>query len=104
MTRRTATVALILWAAVLPGPSIAAEDASPSTIRPPSDGAPSSSVNPLYRDPAHLHYAQGLGLMASGDLLGAIAELREALRVQPDMAQARFSLGTALYLSGDVDG
>ncbi len=55
------------------------------------------------RDPAHLHYSQGVGLLSSGDLLGARAEFREALRLQPDLAQARFSLGTALYLSGDVD-
>jgi tetratricopeptide (TPR) repeat protein len=59
---------------------------------------------PPGRDLAHLHYAQGVGLLSAGDLLGARTELREALRLRPDLVQARFSLGTAQYLSGDVDG
>ncbi len=64
----------------------------------------SADETPLGRDPAHLHYAEGVGLLSSGDLLGARTALREALRLRPDLVQARFSLGTALYLSGDVDG
>lgn len=55
------------------------------------------------RDAAHQHYSQGVGLLYSGDAPGALAEFREALRLRPDLAQARFSPGTALYLNGDVD-
>ncbi len=61
------------------------------------------AIAPLDRDPAHPHYAEGVGLLSAGDLPGARMELREALRLRPDLVQARFSLGTALYLSGDVD-
>ncbi len=66
-------------------------------------GAETTPTQTGGRDAAHLHYSQGVGLLSAGDLLGARAELREALRLQPDLVQARFSLGTALYLSGDVD-
>lgn len=66
-------------------------------------GADTPSSQSPGREPAHLHYSQGVGLLSSGDLLGAKAEFREALRLQPGLVQARFSLGTALYLSGDID-
>jgi tetratricopeptide (TPR) repeat protein len=82
---------LALFAAMFAAGSIPAINAETPAI--PASG----------RDAAHLHYSQGVGLLASGDLLGARAELREALQLQPDLVQARFSLGTALYLSGDVD-
>jgi tetratricopeptide (TPR) repeat protein len=66
--------------------------------------APALSADaPTGRDAAHLHYSQGIGLLTAGDLLGAKAEFREALCLQPDLVQARFSLSTALYLSGEVD-
>lgn len=76
---------------------------APSLEPVPASGVETAPNRPSGRDDAHLHYSQGVGLLSSGDLLGAMAELREALRLQPDLAQARFSLGTALYLSGDVD-
>jgi tetratricopeptide (TPR) repeat protein len=58
---------------------------------------------PSGRDPAHIHYSQGVALLSAGDLVGAITELRLALLLKPDMAHARFSLATALYQSGDLD-
>jgi len=69
----------------------------------PALGADTPSSPSPGREPAHLHYSQGVGLLSSGDLVGAITELRLALRLRPDMAQARFSLATALYQSGDVE-
>jgi len=69
----------------------------------PAFGADMPSSQSSGRDPAHLHYSQGVGLLSSGDLVGAITEFRLALRLRPDMAQARFSLATALYQSGDVE-
>jgi tetratricopeptide (TPR) repeat protein len=46
----------------------------------------------------------GLTLRRKGDLDGAVAEYREALRVNPKHADARSNLGYALQLRGDVDG
>lgn len=46
-------------------------------------------------DPA-LHAARGAELAARGDLAGAIAEFRAAVRLAPDDAPARTNLGTAL--------
>ncbi|HJU06037.1 MAG TPA: tetratricopeptide repeat protein [Nitrospiraceae bacterium] len=40
---------------------------------------------------------------ASGDLITAIMQLREALRRQPDLVQTRLDLGSALYQLGDLD-
>ena len=69
----------------------------------PAAGGDMPSGHASARDAAHQHYSQGVGLLSSGDLIGAKAELREALRLQPDLVQARFSLGTAQYLGGEVD-
>lgn len=69
----------------------------------PAAGGDTPSGHASARDAAHQHYSQGVGLLSSGDLIGAKAELREALRLQPDLVQARFSLGTAQYLGGEVD-
>jgi tetratricopeptide (TPR) repeat protein len=47
---------------------------------------------------------RGNALLNSGDLPGAIAAYREAIRLQPDLAEAHSNLGIALYNSGDVTG
>ena len=44
--------------------------------------------------PAETHYVLGTTRLNSGDLIGAVEELREALRLQPEFVQARMSLGT----------
>jgi tetratricopeptide (TPR) repeat protein len=46
---------------------------------------------------------QGRTLIARGDMTAAAAALREALRMQPDLADARAALGLALYAMGDLD-
>jgi TPR repeat protein len=45
----------------------------------------------------------GLALIETGNLPGAITELREALRLQPDSIPIRAGLGLTLYHMGDVD-
>ena len=42
--------------------------------------------------------------MARGDMATATGSFREALRLQPDLVEARESLGLALYEMGDLDG
>ena len=48
----------------------------------------------------------GLGRAAigQGDMATATMQLREALRLQPELVEARESLGLALYNMGDLDG
>ncbi len=45
----------------------------------------------------------GQALIARGDMAEAASWLREALRLEPDLIQARSSLGLALYGMGDLD-
>jgi tetratricopeptide (TPR) repeat protein len=107
ITSTTLLVGAVLW--LVPFATVSADEARPapgtettSSIPEPFIPVP-REVAPPSRDPAHLYYAEGVGLLSAGDLPGARTKLREALRLRPDLVQARFSLGTALYLSGDVD-
>ena len=50
------------------------------------------------------HLRRGVELGQKGDLEGAIAEFREALRLKPDFADAHLNLGVALRDKGDLDG
>ena len=54
-------------------------------------------------DPSEAHYVFGASRLQTGDLIGAIEEFREALRVRSDLVQARVGLGTAFYQLGDLD-
>jgi tetratricopeptide (TPR) repeat protein len=47
---------------------------------------------------------RGQVLIARGEMAAAVTTLREALGHQPDLVEARASLGLALYGMGDVDG
>ena len=53
---------------------------------------------------ALLHIPLGLALAEKGDLDGAIAEHREAIRLDPEDAWIRFSLGFLLLEKKDVAG
>ena len=46
----------------------------------------------------------GRAALGTGDLTAATIRLREALRAQPDLPEARESLARALYTMGDLDG
>ncbi len=48
------------------------------------------------------HYHLGTALLKKGDLEGAIAEYRAALRLNPMEADARFNLAVALQAKGDL--
>jgi Flp pilus assembly protein TadD len=45
----------------------------------------------------------GAALKAKGDLDGAIAEYRAALRLQPDNAEGHYDLGRVLWTKGDPE-
>src|SRR6266571_5187771 len=46
----------------------------------------------------------GRAAIGQGDMAAATMRLREALRLQPELVEARESLGLALYNMGDLDG
>ena len=52
---------------------------------------------------AQAHQARGAELSLAGDVEGAIAEYREALRIDPDFYQAHQSLGHALRSKGQLE-
>jgi TPR repeat protein len=59
---------------------------------------------PEASDPGAQAYLDlGRALLARGDMAGAAAWFREALRVEPDLVAARSGLGVALYGMGDLD-
>jgi Flp pilus assembly protein TadD len=53
---------------------------------------------------ARRHLAFGKTLQERGDMDGAIAEFREAVKIAPDDAQPHLDLGLALRDKGDVEG
>jgi TPR repeat protein len=55
-------------------------------------------------DRARASLELGQSLIARGEMGAATIPLREALRLEPDLSEARASLGLALYALGDVDG
>jgi Tfp pilus assembly protein PilF len=109
-------IMMVAFSVACGAPTALAEDAPPTTIQqtePPTEPASpaSSEPEPLAPNepeaephPAETHYVLGVTRLNGADLIGAIEELREALRVQPDFPDARMSLGAALYQIGDLDG
>jgi Flp pilus assembly protein TadD len=68
-------------------------------------GTPKSVTDSIARlDNAMAHCDLGSTLQAKGDLDGAIAEYRAAIRLQPDNAMAHCDLGRVLWTKGDRDG
>src|SRR3989442_3695808 len=68
-------------------------------------GRPAVSSAPVgsREAPAHALLERGQALLGRGEMGAAASSLRQALRLQPDLAQARASLGLALYGMGDLD-
>src|SRR5713101_408639 len=79
-----------------PPPAVAIPLAPPSSPRPPVVAPPAAA------DPARI-LDLGRALLARGETVEATVALREALRLKPDLAEARASLGLALYAMGDLD-
>src|SRR5919197_3952575 len=77
-----------------------------SPTAPPSSVAvpPSVASTPAVASEATRALEQGRALMARGEMTAATVALRHALQLAADFAQARASLGLALYAMGDLDG
>jgi Flp pilus assembly protein TadD len=72
------------------------------TIGSTTDPTGKISANPIVRpDDAIGHCNLGTELKAKGELDGAIAEYRAALRLQPANAEAHYDLGRLLSTKGD---
>ena len=96
-------VVLVAWATTAsaqPAPTDATSE--PAAVHPTRIDAP--AAEPTRPTAAETHLARAHELMTRGDLAAAASVLREALRLEPDSAQARASLGLALYAMGDLDG
>ena len=78
-----------------------ASNAPPAAAAPVAAGRPTGAM-PV-GDQARASLDEGRKRLAQGDMIGASALLREALRLQPDLGEARASLGLALYAMGDLD-
>lgn len=52
---------------------------------------------------AQVHLVIGNMLKASGDLESAIAEYREAVQIEPNLANTHYELGRGLHVAGKLD-
>jgi tetratricopeptide (TPR) repeat protein len=73
-----------------------------ATQRPAPTPPAIATTPPPAADPARI-LDLGRALLARGEMVAATVALREALRLKPDLAEARASLGLALYAMGDLD-
>ena len=71
----------------------AAPTPSPASVPAPMPAADSARALDL-----------GRALVARGEMAAAVVMLREVLRLEPGLAEARAGLGLALYAMGDLDG
>lgn len=88
MSRVLLVVVLALAGCVTAAPS--APPAAPAAEAPPAETAGA-------------HLERGQALLARGEMAAAATALREAVRLDPDLAPARAGLGLALYGLGDLD-
>jgi Tfp pilus assembly protein PilF len=88
-------VALVACATAAPVP--------PSTTSLPAPSPPAVSAPPG-PGPGPTALERGRGLRAQGDLVAAATALREALRQDPELIEARVALGATLWELGDLDG
>jgi serine/threonine protein kinase len=61
-------------------------------------------INNRYDYPAETHNNLGIALIAQGNVVDAIAEFREAIRLKPDNVEAHKNLGDALRARGELPG
>ena len=71
--------------------------------RPAQKAAPVDTLE-ARRAQARDYLGLGRAAIGRGDMAAATMQLREALRLQPELVEARESLGLALYNMGDLDG
>jgi TPR repeat protein len=103
---RTTTVGLALVVAITSGCAAgSAQRPSPPAVAVGEPAPAGAGSDPRAREGrARQFLEQGRAALAGGDMAAATRSLREALRLQPDLAEARESLGLALYEMGDLDG
>jgi len=96
---RSTTVSLALLAAIGTGCSTGSAPRSTTPTGTVGDPAPATSAasGSPREGRAREHLALGRAAMARGDAATAAASFREAIRLQPDLADARENLGLALY-------
>jgi Tfp pilus assembly protein PilF len=70
---------------------------------PPAPASPSGATTAPAASQPTRGLEAGRAHIARGDMLAATIALREALRLAPELAEARASLGLALYAMGDLD-
>ena len=102
----TRPVVLSLALVVLASGCVTPHAAPPPTgaTAPPSSVATPPRPTPAAAAEAARAYEHGRALVARGEMMAATVALRDALRLRPDLAEARASLGLALYAMGDLDG
>src|SRR3989441_4055881 len=103
---RSTTVGLALIVVIATGCASGSAQRTPSQAGATSDPArAAASSDPKARETrARELLVLGRTAMASGDLVAATRSFREALRLQPNLVEARENLGLALYEMGDLDG
>jgi TPR repeat protein len=110
MTRGLTIVALLVvltGCATTSATPPAPEPSSRATAPPPAPSPPTASPTitpPGPEDPARADLEAGRARIGAGDMTGAVTALRQALRREPDLVEARASLGLALHGMGDFDG
>jgi TPR repeat protein len=92
-------VALALFAIVHTG--CVASSTAPSAG---GDAVRAAQSEPARDAQARAKLEVGRAAIARGEMAAAAVALREALRLRPDLTDARWSLGIALYNVGDLDG
>jgi len=98
MNRITSSI-VILVAVTLP-----VACATERSVPVPIGGTPPVTTSPAATAAAARALEQGRAHIARGDMAAGAVALREALHLRPDLAEARASLGLALYAMGDLDG
>jgi tetratricopeptide (TPR) repeat protein len=100
---RSPTLSFALIAVIAAGCSTGGPTAPAGALGEPARGAAPAGVS-QGEGQARSLLELGRAAMARGDATTAARTFREALRLQPDLIEARESLGLALYEMGDLDG
>jgi TPR repeat protein len=104
---RSTTVGLALVTAICTGCATGGVPRSPAPAGAagnPGPAAASTGASLAREARAREALELGRAAMARGETAAAVRAFREALRLQPDLVEARESLGLALYEMGDLDG
>ena len=64
---------------------------------------PSATCSRATRKTPAAHYNLGIALKNKDDIEGAKAELRRALAIDPQLAEAHYMIGIACWQSGDFE-